>query len=193
MRHGSSLTLVAAALAFAIGGCQRHEPASDVPAGGPPPTTAQTTPTDASVAGINNADAPPAATEPGQPSTGNGADLNVAESAEHGRYLVDATGKALYMLDKDSGGTSTCSDACSTEWPPLLAAQGTPRGMDEAVRADAIGTTKRTDGTVQVTYAGHPLYHYAKDLAAGQLNGHAEKDAFGAWHLVAPDGTAVTR
>ena len=193
MRHGTSLVLATTMLALALGACQRSEPENTVP-GSAVTTEAQNTPTPASASAATQVSAPPpAATEPRQPSTGNGADLNVSDSAEHGKYLVDATGKALYMLDKDSGGTSTCAEACAGEWPPLLAAQGTPQAMDDEVQAGSIGTTRRTDGALQVTYAGHPLYHYAEDYAAGQLNGHGKKDAYGEWHLVSPEGAAVQR
>jgi len=189
MRHGTRFALLATMLGLALG-CQRSEPENTAP-GTAETTEAQNTPTPAT--GDAYRTAPPAAAEPGQPPTGNGADLNVAESAERGQYLVDATGKALYMLDKDGEGTSTCADACATEWPPLLAAQGTPKAMDAKVRGDAIGTTKRPDGNVQVTYSGHPLYHFSEDYAAGQLNGHGKQDQFGTWHLVSPEGGAVGR
>jgi predicted lipoprotein with Yx(FWY)xxD motif len=159
----------------ALSGCKQYDS----------PTT-QTSPPDST--------AQPAATAPGavpdQPNR-TGADLGVAKSADHGKYLVDATGQTLYVLEKDSKGASSCYDACSTQWPPLLSPQGTPKALDPAIKAGAIVDIQRTDGSVQVTYQGHPLYHYSKDLAAGQINGQGVKDQFGEWYLVAPSGDAL--
>ena len=171
-----ALMLTGVAIAFAAAGCSSkyQEPENQTP--------------------VPNAPAVPAATAPSavpdQPNE-TGADLGIAQSADHGKYLVDATGKTLYLLEKDSNGSSTCYDACSTEWPPLLAPQGAPKALDPAIQAGAIATTQRTDGGIQVTYNGHPLYHYAKDAAAGQLNGEGAKDQFGEWYLVTPAGDAL--
>jgi predicted lipoprotein with Yx(FWY)xxD motif len=127
---------------------------------------------------------------PDQPST-SGANLGVANSADHGKYLVDATGKTLYMLDKDPKGASACSDACATRWPPLLSPAGTPKALDPSMAAARIVNIQRADGGVQVTYNGHPLYHYAQDLAAGQINGQGARDEFGEWSMLSPDGGPI--
>ena len=185
--------LLALSLVLALGGCQRNEPtdssqpastAATTPGGQTPPPEATTPP--AAVPEATNT--PPAATEPNAPAASNGADLNLAQSAEHGRYLVDATGKALYVLEKDSNGASTCHGACATEWPPLLAEQGTPRTLDPSLDAGAVGVIQRNDGSQQVTFNGHPLYHFAQDTAAGQINGAGRKDQFGEWYLLGPEG-----
>jgi predicted lipoprotein with Yx(FWY)xxD motif len=151
------------------------------------PTGSDATPASAPAA----ATTPPAATAPSavpdQPAQ-SGADIGVASSADHGKYLVDATGKTLYVLEKDSKGASSCYDACSTQWPPLLSPGGTPKALDPSIDAGAIVNIQRTDGAVQVTYRGQPLYHYSRDLAAGQLNGQGVKDQFGEWHIVTPSG-----
>ena len=115
----------------------------------------------------------------------HGAGIGVA----HGGYLVDATGRTLYALAKDGKGQSSCYDACSTRWPPLLSPQqGTVQTLDPSIKADAIVDMQRTDGAVQVTYQGHPLYHYAQDPAAGQTNGQGIKDQFGEWYMLSPSG-----
>jgi len=129
---------------------------------------------------------------PDQPNQ-SGADLGVANSADYGKYLVDATGKSLYVLQKDSKGASSCYDACSTKWPPLLSPAGTPKALDPSIQANAIVNIQRTDGNVQVTYQGHPLYHYVEDASAGQLNGQGVKDQFGEWYLVTPAGKPLER
>ena len=126
----------------------------------------------------------PSPSVPDQPNQ-TGADLGVSKSAQHGDYLVDATGKALYTLDKDGKDTSTCHDACARAWPPLLGSQGAPRALEGVAQAK-IGTFARRDGMVQVTYDGRPLYHFEGDRAAGQLNGHGKTDEFGNWQLAKP-------
>ncbi|HZT14474.1 MAG TPA: hypothetical protein VFA19_00875 [Gaiellaceae bacterium] len=107
-------------------------------------------------------------------------------STSLGSVLVDATGRTLYLFTPDSGGTSTCYGQCATTWPPLTVT-GTPVA-GTGVDASLLGTTTRTDGSVQVTYAGHPLYSFAKDSAPGQTNG----EGFGGvWFAVSPSGAKV--
>lgn len=184
-----ALLAVAILAALAAGGCKRSEPTDTTQttpgAQTPPPEATQSGTTPAA-----SANTPPAATQPDVPAIPNGFDLNVAQSAEHGKYLVDGTGKTVYMLANDSGTTSTCQGACTTQWPPLLA-QGEPKTMDPSLSDGDVGVIQRGDGTQQVTFAGHPLYHYAQDTGAGQLNGAGKHDAFGDWSLLSPEGKPV--
>ncbi|MBE7528235.1 MAG: hypothetical protein HND44_18065 [Chloroflexi bacterium] len=97
--------------------------------------------------------------------------LQLAESDELGVYLVDAAGMALYTFAHDTPGVSNCYDACALAWPPLVVAAG------EDVTAVAelpgeLATTERTDGTIQVTYDGWPLYYWVNDAAPGETTGH---------------------
>ncbi len=106
-----------------------------------------------------------------------------------GTYLTSG-GRAVYLWAADSGGTSSCADACASAWPPLTT-KGSP-SAGAGVSASRIGTITRSDGSTQVTYNGHPLYYFAGDTAAGQTNGQGS-DGFGArWWLVAPSGSAIT-
>ena len=106
-----------------------------------------------------------------------------------GTFLVDAKGRALYLWVADKGSTSTCSGSCAQAWPPLTTT-GKPQASTGA-KASLLGTTKRSDGTLEVTYAGHPLYYFAGDAKPGQTNGQGS-DGFGAdWWVVAPDGNAI--
>jgi predicted lipoprotein with Yx(FWY)xxD motif len=103
-----------------------------------------------------------------------------------GSYLVDGSGRALYLFASDTSSTSSCSGACAALWPPLTA-KGPVSATDGASSAD-ISTIARPDGSKQVTYAGHPLYYFAGDNGAGLTNGQGA-DEFGAlWWLVAPSG-----
>ena len=108
-----------------------------------------------------------------------------------GRIIVDGQSHTLYLFQKDRGAKSACSGACAQNWPPLLT-KGTPKAGGSA-KASLLGTTKRADGTTQVTYNKHPLYTFALDKKAGQTNGE-DQLAFGArWYAVSGKGTAVVK
>jgi predicted lipoprotein with Yx(FWY)xxD motif len=92
----------------------------------------------------------------------------------------------VYVFDADKGSSSSCSGACAAKWPPLTTS-GTPRAGSGA-QASALGTITRSDGTKQVTYAGHPLYYFVKDKDDGDAYGQGV-NAFGAsWYAVKPTG-----
>ena len=130
-----------------------------------------------------------AATASPQASSSRSATVKVAHT-KLGRILVNSSGRTLYLFKKDKGPKSTCYGQCAEFWPPLKAG-GKPKA-GSGVRASKIGTTKRRDGTRQVTYNGHPLYLFAQDTKRGDTNGEGIK-AFGArWYAVSPAGTQVT-
>jgi hypothetical protein len=85
---------------------------------------------------------------------------------------------------------STCSTACTTAWPPLTVTGAAKAGS--GVTAGDLGTITRSDGTKQVTYAGHPLYYFAGDHSAGQTNGEGSHGFGAPWYVVAPSGKQVT-
>ena len=118
------------------------------------------------------------------------AKVAVADSAL-GRVLVDGRGRTLYLFEKDKHGRSACSGKCASFWPPLIAS-GKPLATAGA-KASLLGTTKRADGRLQVTYNHHPLYTFVKDTRKGQTNGE-ELDAFGAeWYAVSAAGAKVEK
>ena len=117
-----------------------------------------------------------------------GAKVAVASSGL-GRVLVDGRGRTLYLFEKDKQGKSACAGKCAGFWPPLIAA-GKPLATAGA-KASLLGTTKRADGRLQVTYNHHPLYTFVKDTSKGQTNGEAV-NAFGnAWYAVSAAGAKV--
>lgn len=121
----------------------------------------------------------------GSGKSGNGI-VAAAEVGDLGTILVDSQGLTLYDFHKDKAGASACYGACASAWPPLLT-EGNPQAQGAAERSQ-LGTTKRKDGTVQVTYNGWPLYTYAGDKAPGEANGN-DIDQFGAeWYALQPDG-----
>jgi predicted lipoprotein with Yx(FWY)xxD motif len=112
--------------------------------------------------------------------------LTVATAPKVGAVLVDADGFTVYDFHKDKGTVSSCYGGCAGVWPPVLSA-GAPQA-GEGATASKLGTTKRKDGTTQVTYAGHPLYTYAADKKPGEANGN-DIDSFGAeWYALQGSG-----
>jgi len=126
-----------------------------------------------------------------KPATAPGAVTVKAADGALGTMLADAEGRSLYLWEGDKGDQSACDGPCAAAWPPLTT-DGKP-AAGEGVDASLLGTSKRADGTLGVTYAGHPLYYFKGDAAAGQANGQGS-DGFGAkWWVVAPDGAAIER
>ena len=107
-----------------------------------------------------------------------------------GRILVDSHGRTLYLFARDKKGKSACSGACAAYWPPLIAS-GKPHAVNGA-KASLLGTTRRADGRLQVTYRHHPLYKYAGDAGRGQTNGQGLDDFAGKWWVLSPAGNKIT-
>jgi predicted lipoprotein with Yx(FWY)xxD motif len=103
-----------------------------------------------------------------------------------GRILVDSRGHSLYLFEADKGTRSACYGACAKFWPPLLTRARPVAGA--GAKASLLGTTKRKDGKLQVTYHGHPLYLFQLDTKAGATKGQ-DSHAFGAgWYVLTPSG-----
>ncbi len=105
-----------------------------------------------------------------------------------GGVLVDARGHTLYSYAADTSRTSTCYGACAASWPPFTV-RAKP-AVGPGVRSSLLGVTKRRDGKLQVTYAGHPLYFFSADTKAGQLNGQGYESA---WYVLKASGAKVKR
>jgi predicted lipoprotein with Yx(FWY)xxD motif len=117
------------------------------------------------------------------------ATVKTASAGGLGTILVDGQGRTIYLFQRDTGPASTCTGACLANWP-AVSTHGTPTAAG-GVTAGKLGVTKRSDGTTQATYAGHPLYYYAGDAAAGETNGQG-LNAFGAaWYAMSPAGSAI--
>jgi predicted lipoprotein with Yx(FWY)xxD motif len=108
------------------------------------------------------------------------------EASEFGEIVVDSEGRTLYVFLVDEGTESTCYDDCEATWPPLTV-EGDPTG--DGVDASLLGTTEREDGSTQVTLDGHPLYYFASDETADDVNGQGVGDV---WYVVSPEGEAIT-
>jgi predicted lipoprotein with Yx(FWY)xxD motif len=107
-----------------------------------------------------------------------------------GKTLVDSGGRTLYLFQKDSGTTSTCTGACATAWPPLTT-MGKP-AVGHGAKASLIGTTTRSDGQQQVTYKGHPVYLFQGDHKGGATNGEGLTAFGGSWFALSPAGKQLS-
>lgn len=125
---------------------------------------------------------------PAQSPTGTAAQptfqVTIAQDPTLGAYLAGENGRTLYVLTTDKPGFSTCTGGCATNWPPFTVNAG-----DAVVGATGItgafATITRDDGTSQVTFGGAPLYYFAGDSAAGDVNGQGSG---GVWFVVSPSG-----
>ena len=130
------------------------------------------------------AEVPPSKSSSDKPEKGAWGVVFAAEGEPLGLILYDLSGHTLYTFSKDKGGTSSCYGACAKTWPPALT-EGKPRA--EGVPPSKVGTTKRKDGTVQLTYADHPLYTYAHDKSS-EVNGNDVHAFGGEWYAIRPSG-----
>jgi predicted lipoprotein with Yx(FWY)xxD motif len=106
-----------------------------------------------------------------------------------GRVLVDQRGRTLYLFEADRFGRSACSGKCAVAWPPLLTS-GTPHA-GAGVKAALLGTTKRADGKLQVTYQGYPVYTFFKDTKPGQAGGQGLDFFGGEWYVLDAQGRKI--
>ncbi len=125
-----------------------------------------------------------------------GPTIKTAEHPDHGLYLTDGAGLALYLFEEDRPEgergrpvESDCLDDCVGRWPPL-SADPMPTADGEADPA-LLGSFTRPDGVVQATYNGWPLYYFAEDFSPGDINGHDFEEFGGEWYLLTPEGHAL--
>jgi predicted lipoprotein with Yx(FWY)xxD motif len=113
------------------------------------------------------------------------------EKTKIGKVMTNSSLHTLYMFRADHGTTSACYGRCATTWPPLIT-KGKPVA-GAGVKASLLGTTKRKDGKLQVTYKKHPLYTYVVDKKPGQTTGEGSK-LFGAgWYALTPTGIVIDK
>jgi predicted lipoprotein with Yx(FWY)xxD motif len=126
----------------------------------------------------------PAATAAASGAAGTAFTVDIAHDAKLGDHLTGKDGKTLYILTKDTPGVSTCTDACAGTWPPFTLASGETVVAGTGVTG-TLGTLKRPDGSMQVTYDNRPVYYFGGDSAAGDVNGQGTG---GVWFVVTQAG-----
>lgn len=120
---------------------------------------------------------------------GEVANVSLAKVGDLGVVLVESKGFTLYDFHKDKGGKSACSGACAEAWPPLTTTG--PPTPGNGANGSMLGTIERTDGTMQVTYNGHPLYTFVGDKKPGEGNGNDSKAFGGQWYALMGNGEEV--
>lgn len=106
------------------------------------------------------------------------------EKIGHAIVWTNAEGRALYWFASDTSTHSSCTGACAKAWPPVEGPVTAGAGV-----TGKFGTITRSDGSVQATYNGHPLYTYIADTAAGQDRGNMM--SHGVWHVVTVSGASA--
>lgn len=123
----------------------------------------------------------------GTSMSAQGTRIKVVDS-NYGRVIADGKGEAFYLFDKENTKKPQCYGDCARAWPPVLT-NGKPKAGN-GVRQGLLGTTKRKNGKLQVTYAGHPLYYYVDD-SPGTILCHDVAEFGGLWLVVKPNGKAA--
>ena len=173
-RSNYAFALVAVAAALAIAGCGSSSSSSSSGGGG----GAYGSGGGSSTASSETTTKPEASAE--------GTNVSLGNVNKVGLVLVDSKGFTLYDFHKDKGGKSACYGECAAVWPPLTTT-GAPTPGNGA-SASKLGVVKRTDGTMQVTYAGHPLYTYVADKKPGEANGNDFSSFGGQWYALKGSG-----
>jgi predicted lipoprotein with Yx(FWY)xxD motif len=121
----------------------------------------------------------------GTPAAGSGS-ATVAERSIGGtEVLTNSAGLTLYWFVPDTSTTSKCTGSCATFWPPVKGPVTAGSGV-----TGTLGVITRSDGTMQATYNGHPLYTYVGDSAPGQNKGNGLNISGGVWHEMTVSGAA---
>jgi len=142
------------------------------------------------LAGCGSGSSPSSATASPSTSgtTGGGmATIAMTKNPQLGPILTDSQGNTVYAFAKDSKGMSNCNASCASIWPPVTTGGKPTAGS--GVLASNLGTTKRSDGSTQVTYGGRPLYTYTADASPGDVAGNGINEFGGLWYAVQPNGS----
>ena len=183
MRHPSLFAATAlAAVSIAAAGCGSSSKSTSNAGGYAPVHTTSTQ--SAAASSTTSASTTPAS------STGTAV---VVVSTKHDKLgtILTAGSKHLtvYMFEGDKGASSACIGACAKVWPPVTSSAAAS-ASGAAVAAD-LGTIRRSDGTMQVTYKGHPLYWFARDGDASDAYGQGIVGFGSSWYVISPSGNKV--
>jgi predicted lipoprotein with Yx(FWY)xxD motif len=149
-----------------------------------------------SSSGASSASAPssPASSSSGSPaspaSNSSGSPVAAAASTVKTAQIGGATvltsskGFTLYSFAPDTPTTSKCNGTCAQSWPPVHGP------VTAAGVTGTFATIKRSDGSAQATFDGHPLYTFVGDTSPGQASGNGLNAAGGVWHEITTSGTA---
>ena len=174
---GAVIALGAALAALGLAGCTQPG-AGDSLGDAPPADAGNATPSTVGPDGTLVTDAASAA-----------GSLTVMSVGGPGDFVADNDRRAVYMLEGDADGNG-CTASCLSQWAPLFPPMGAPTVSGDLAPV-LLGTITRTDGSQQLTYNGHPLYHFIGDSRPGDTLGHRRDDEWGEWYLLTPQGGPV--
>lgn len=112
----------------------------------------------------------------------------VTSEALGAKVIVDSAGRTLYRFTPDRPKSIRCTGTCARAWPPVIVRRGTTPAAGKGILQARLGTVTRSDGRLQLTYAGLPLYRFVQDRKAGDVKGQG---VGGTWFAVAPSGRLV--
>src|SRR4051812_43763706 len=161
--------LAVAALALAVGACGSSSKKTSSSAATSTPATSSPAPA---------------------PAQSKGVQVSLRK-VSFGTVLVGPNSHTVYLFLKDKGTTSQCNGKCAVAWAPLTTS-GQPQA-GSGLQASLLGTSKRSDGTMQVTYGGHPIYYYDDDKKPGMTEGEGKKECGGEGQGVGADGKKLTK
>jgi predicted lipoprotein with Yx(FWY)xxD motif len=145
--------------------------------------------------GSSSSNPPSAANTPKATSTANSSATTTASatgiklmSIGGRKVLTDSAGFVLYWFALDTSTASNCNGSCATYWPPVI---GTPSLASGVTLSGKLGTIKRSDGQIQATYDGHPLYTFKSDTSAGMDSGNALDASGGLWWAMTASGVKI--
>jgi predicted lipoprotein with Yx(FWY)xxD motif len=121
--------------------------------------------------------------QPPAPIIGANLALGIDSSKAFGTYLIGFTGMTVYVNAGDTGTTSTCTGECARTWLPYIVSSTDNINQLQAGVKGKVGTSTRADGTLQLTYKGHPLYFYSGDNTGSDTKGNGLD---GVWSVVKP-------
>ena len=128
----------------------------------------------------------PAAAAGSSSSSSSSGSMVLSRTINGTAVLTNSAGLTLYSFAPDTSTVSNCNGQCATYWPPVKGPVTAGPGV-----TGTLGTITRSDGTVQATYDGHPLYTYVGDTAPGQNKGNGLNLSGGLWHEVTVSGSAA--
>jgi predicted lipoprotein with Yx(FWY)xxD motif len=133
--------------------------------------------------------APAAAGTSSAPAASSSGSALMARTIGGTQVVTNAAGLTLYWFAPDTSTTSKCTGSCATYWPPVKGPATAGSGV-----TGTLGTITRTDGSIQASYDGHPLYTYVGDTAPGQNKGNGLNLSGGLWYEMTVSGAkpAVT-
>jgi predicted lipoprotein with Yx(FWY)xxD motif len=134
----------------------------------------------------SNTTSSPASTQAAAQSSNSSSVVVKSATSPLGTILVDSQGMTLYHLSGEQGGKFICTGSCLAVWHPLTV----PAGRQPSGEVGSLGTVKRPEGTVQVTYKGTPLYTFAQDKQTGETNGQGIKDV-GTWSVITTSSSST--